>query len=51
MIKKKNKNFLIKLIENDRTPYEGKLSCTVWNGGKSRDNIKALPIVIVQQFM
>jgi len=31
----------------DGTPCDGKLSCTVWNGGKGRDNIKALPIVIV----
>jgi hypothetical protein len=26
---------------------DGKLSCTVWNGGKGGDNIKALPIGII----
>lgn len=31
---------------NDGTPYEGKLSCTVWDGGKSRDYFKGLPIII-----
>ncbi len=31
---------------NDGTPYEGKLSRTVWSGGKSCDNIKGLPITI-----
>jgi len=31
----------------DGTPCEGKLSCTVWDGGKGGDNIKVLPIVIV----
>lgn len=25
---------------NEGTPYDGKLSRTVWNGGKSRDRIK-----------
>lgn len=29
----------------DGTPYEGKLSRTVWGGGKLGDNIKELPIV------
>ena len=29
----------------DGTPYEGKLSCTVWGGGKLGDRIKELPIV------
>jgi len=32
----------------DGTPCEGKLSCTVWDGGKGGDNIKVLPIVIVR---
>jgi len=31
----------------DWTPCDRKLSCTVWDGGKGGDNIKALPIVIV----
>lgn len=31
---------------NDGTPYEGKLSRTVWSGGKSCDNLKGLPITI-----
>lgn len=31
---------------NDGTPYEGKLSRTVWSGGKSCDCIKGLPITI-----
>lgn len=30
----------------DGEPCEGKLSCTVWTGGKSGDNIKGLPIGI-----
>ena len=29
----------------DGTPYEGKLSRTVWGGGKLGDHIKKLPIV------
>ena len=29
----------------DGTPYEGKLSRTVWGGGKLGDYIKELPIV------
>ena len=32
----------------DGTPCEGKLSCTVWDGGKGGDNIKVLPIVIIE---
>ena len=32
---------------NDGTPYDGKLSRTVWSGGKLGDNIKELPITIV----
>ena len=32
----------------DGTPYEGKLSRTVWSGGKLRDNLKELPITIDQ---
>ena len=32
---------------NDGTPYDGKLSCTVWVGGKVRDSIKYLPINII----
>lgn len=31
----------------DGAPYEGKLSRTVWSGGKPGDNIKWLPIAIV----
>ena len=31
---------------NDGTPYEGKLSRTVWSGGKSCDYFKGLPITI-----
>ena len=31
---------------NDGTPYEGKLSRTVWSGGKSGDYFKGLPITI-----
>lgn len=31
---------------NDGTPYEGKLSRTVWSGGKFCDNLKGLPITI-----
>lgn len=31
---------------NDGTPYDGKLSRTVWSGGKLGDNIKELPITI-----
>ena len=31
---------------NDGTPYEGKLSRTVWSGGKFGDNLKELPITI-----
>lgn len=30
----------------DGTPYEMKVSRTVWSGGKSRDCIKGLPIAI-----
>jgi hypothetical protein len=30
----------------DGTPCEVKVSCTVWAGGKSGDNIKRLPIGI-----
>lgn len=30
----------------DGTPYDGKLSCTVWVGGKFGDDIKELPIDI-----
>ena len=31
---------------DEGTPYDGKLSCTVWSGGNFRDNIKELPITI-----
>lgn len=31
---------------SDGTPCDGKLSCTVWGGGKGGDNIKASPIAI-----
>lgn len=31
---------------NDGTPYEGKLSRTVWSGGKFCDDFKGLPITI-----
>ena len=30
----------------DGTPYEVKVSRTVWGGGKGSDNIKTLPITI-----
>jgi len=30
----------------DGTPYAMKVACAVWNGGKIRDSIKDLPIVI-----
>lgn len=30
----------------DGKPCDGKLSCTVWDGGKGGDNTKTLPIVI-----
>ena len=30
----------------DGKPYEVKISCTVWSGGKSGDNFKGLPIAI-----
>ena len=30
----------------DGTPYEAKVSRTVWRRGKGRDNFKALPIAI-----
>lgn len=26
-----------------------KVACTVWSGGKGRDNIKSLPITIIRQ--
>ena len=32
----------------DGTPCEGKLSCTVWCGGKSGDDVKGLPIAIMR---
>lgn len=32
-------------ITNDGKPCDGKLSRTVWGGGKLGDNIKRLPIV------
>lgn len=31
---------------DDGTPCARKLACTVWSGGKPRDNIKGLPITI-----
>lgn len=31
---------------DDGTPCARKLACTVWSGGKARDNIKGLPIAI-----
>ena len=34
------------MIVDDGTLYEGKLSRTVWGGGKLGDNIKGLPITI-----
>lgn len=34
-------------ITVDGTPYEGKLSRTVWSGGKPGDYIKGLPITII----
>lgn len=35
------------LTKNDGTPCVGKLTCTVWDGGKPGDCIKWLPIVIL----
>ncbi len=34
----------------DGTPYEVKVSRTVWSGGKVGDNIKYLPITIANSF-
>jgi len=31
----------------DRTPYEVKVSRTVWSRGKGSDNIKTLPIAMM----
>ena len=33
----------------DGTPYEGKLSRTVWGGGKPEDDVKGLPITMLNQ--
>lgn len=33
----------------DGTPDAWKLACPVWNGGKSGDNIKGLPIIIIRK--
>lgn len=38
--------FKIWNISIDGTPCEGKLSRTVWSGGKAEDDIKGLPIAI-----
>lgn len=35
-----------KRVVIDGTPDEVKLSCPVWRGGKSGDNLKGLPITI-----
>lgn len=35
-----------KRIVIDGTPDEVKVSCPVWRGGKSGDNVKGLPITI-----
>lgn len=39
--------FETKCCYPDGTPCEGKLSCTVWSGGKSGDCLKGLPITIL----
>lgn len=33
------------------TPYEAKVSCTVWSGGKVGDNFKDLPITIMYRYV
>lgn len=45
----KNLIYIVKAIHsfNEGTPYEVKVSRTVWSGGKSRDYFKGLPIAIV----
>lgn len=35
-------------FNTDGTPYTVKVVCTVWSGGKARDNFKCLPIAIQQ---
>ena len=35
-----------KISTFDRTPYEIKVSCTVWQRGKTSDHFKGLPIFI-----
>ena len=35
-----------KRVVIDGTPDEVKVSCPVWRGGKSGDNLKGLPITI-----
>ena len=37
-----------KRVVIDGTPDEVKVSCPVWRGGKSGDNLKGLPITIGQ---
>ena len=39
-----------KRIVIDGTPDEVKVSCPVWRGGKSGDNVKGLPITIGYDF-
>ena len=34
-------------LYRDGTPCAMKVACTVWSRGKARDNIKGLPIAIV----
>jgi hypothetical protein len=41
--------FETKYCYPDGTPCEGKLSRTVWSGGKSEDCIKGLPITILSK--
>ena len=34
----------------DETPYEVKVSRTVWGGGKGRDHFKTLPITMIMSY-
>ncbi|OUO99889.1 hypothetical protein B5F36_14800 [Anaerofilum sp. An201] len=43
--------FETKYCYPDGTPCEGKLSCTVWSGGKSEDYFKGLPITISRSLL
>jgi len=47
--KYKNLIFISKAIHRLILEPDGsKISCTVWDGGKSGDNIEVLPIVIIE---